>query len=58
MLKNEQNEIKESGKIFALTMVLTKFLLLAIAGSVIWLAQTVLTESIRLQELTRGFILQ
>lgn len=58
MLKNERNEIKESGKIFALTIVLTNFLLLAIAGTLVWIVQMVLTENIRLHELTRGLTLQ
>lgn len=54
MLKNERNEFKESGIMFALTMVLTKFLLAAVTGIVLWLAQMILSENIRLTEITRG----
>ena len=58
MIKNNRDETCETGKMLALTMVLTNFLLLAVAGSVFWLVQEVLTENIRLTEITRGFILQ
>jgi len=55
MLKNNGQEIKESGKMFALTMVLTNFLLLAVTVGIFWLVQTILTENTRLTEITRGF---
>jgi hypothetical protein len=58
MIKNNRDEIKESGKMFALTMVLTNFLLLAVTVGIFWLVQTILTENARLTEITRGFILQ
>jgi hypothetical protein len=58
MLKNNGQENIESGKMLALTMVLTNFLLLLVAGAVFWLVQTVLSENNRLSEVTRGFILQ
>ena len=58
MLKNNEQEIKESGKMLVLTMVLTNFLLLAVAGAVVWFARIVLTENERLNSITRGFILQ
>ena len=49
MLENNRDEIKESGKMFALTMVLTNFLLLAVTIGIFWLVQAILTEN------TRGF---
>ena len=55
MLKNNRNETNESGKMMALALVLTNILLLAVAGGVFWLAQTLLTESRQLHILTRGF---
>ena len=55
MLKNNAQEIKESGKIFALTMVLTNFLLLAVTAGIFWLVQLILNENGRLTEITRGF---
>ena len=55
MLKNKRDEIDESGKMLALTMVLTNLLLLVIAGGVFWLVQLILTENIRLTEITREF---
>jgi hypothetical protein len=58
MLKNNRDEISESGKMLALTMVLTNFLLLAVSGGVFWLVRLVLSENHRLAEITRGFTLQ
>ena len=55
MLKNNRDEIKESGKMFALTMLLTNLLLLLVAGGVFRLVQIILAENIRLTEITRGF---
>lgn len=55
MLKNGRNEQEESGKSFALTIALTKFLLLAIIAGIFWLVQIILTDSVRLTEITRGF---
>ena len=55
MLKNEGCEIKESGIKFALTIVLTKFLLASVVGASFWLVQTILDERIRLPEIARGF---
>jgi hypothetical protein len=55
MLKNNRDEIKESGKMFALTMVLTNFLLLAVTVGIFWLVQAILTENSRLTEIARGF---
>jgi hypothetical protein len=55
MLKNNGQEIKESGKMLALTMVLTNFLLLLVAGGLVWLVQAVLTRNSGLSEITRGF---
>jgi hypothetical protein len=58
MLKNNQIEIKESGKMLALTMALTNFLLLAVVGGISWLVQLIFTENNHLTEIARGFILQ
>jgi hypothetical protein len=55
MLKNNRDEIKESGKMFALTMLLTNLLLLLVAGGVFRLVQIILAENIRLTEIARGF---
>ena len=55
MLKNKRDEIDESGKMLALTMILTNLLLIVIAGGVFWLVQLILTENIRLTEITREF---
>ena len=54
MLKNNGTETNESGKMFALTMVLTNFLLLLVAGGIFRLVQVVLTETNHLGEITRG----
>ena len=58
MLKNNGQETYESGKMMALTLTLTNFLLLAIVGLVFWLAQMILTENSRIDEITRRIILQ
>ena len=55
MLKNNRNEREESGKIFALTIGLTNFLLLMIVGGVFWLVQIILTQHNRLNEITGRF---
>lgn len=55
MLKNKRNETTESGKIMALTLVLTNFLLLAVVAGVFRLAHLILTENHQLHILTRGF---
>ena len=55
MLKNKRNETNESGKMLALTLVLTNFLLLAVVAGVFRLAQIILTENHQLHILTRGF---
>ncbi len=55
MLKNGRNEQEESGKSFVVTIALTNLLLLSIAGGIFWLVQAILTDSIRLTEITRGF---
>ena len=58
MLKNNGREIKESGRMLALTMILTNLLLLAVAGAVVWFVQIVMTGNDRLHPITRGFIIQ
>jgi hypothetical protein len=58
MLKNDGQKIKESGKMMALTLVLTNFLLLAVGGAAFRLGQMILAENNRLDELTRGIILR
>jgi len=55
MLKNNRNEQEESGKSFVVTIALTNFLLLSIVAGIFWLVQIILTDSIRLNEITRGF---
>lgn len=55
MLKNEYCETKESGRMFALTIVLTNLLIAAVVGITFWLGQSILTETIRLNDLARGF---
>ncbi|MBS1794636.1 MAG: hypothetical protein JSS81_12320 [Acidobacteria bacterium] len=55
MLDNNRNETNESGKMLALTLVLTNFLLLAIVGGVFWLVQLLLSQTGQLNFLTRGF---
>ena len=58
MLKNNRNELEESGKMLALTLTLTNVLLLTIGGGIFWLVQIILTDNIRLTEITRGFNFQ
>jgi hypothetical protein len=58
MLKNNEKETKESGKMTALTLALTKFLLLAVIVAAFWLAQMILNENNQLNEITRRIILQ
>jgi len=48
-------EQKESAKMFALTMILTKILLLAVAVAAFWLAQTILVEGNKLNKIAGGF---
>jgi hypothetical protein len=55
MLNNNGQDNQESGKMFALTIVLTNFLILLVAGGLFRLAQVILTENNRLAEITRGF---
>ena len=56
MRKETGEEPRESTKMFALTMILMKFLLLAIAVGVLWLAQMILMpEGSQLNLITRGF---
>jgi len=50
-----KDEIKESGKMLALTIALTNFLLLVVVAGAIWLGQLILAENNRLAELSRGF---
>jgi len=58
MLKNNGKETNESGKMMALTLALTNFLLLAVVVAAFWLVLTVLNENSRLSEITRRIILQ
>ncbi len=55
MLKNKRNETNESGKMMALTLALTNFLLLAVAIGAFRFVHTILNENHQLQILTRGF---
>lgn len=47
-------ERKESAKMFALTMILTKILLLAVVLAAFWLAQTILVEGGKLDKIAGG----
>ena len=58
MLKHNRIEIKESGKMLALTMALTNLLLLAVGGGIFRLVQLVIAGNNHLTEIARGFILQ
>ena len=55
MLNNNGQEPNESGKMMALTLALTNFLLLAVVIGVFWLAQTILSEGNQLNQFARGF---
>lgn len=55
MRKNKGNEIQESGKVFALTMILANTLILSVALSVVWLIQAIISQFNQLNELSRGF---
>lgn len=55
MRKGTGEEPRESTKMFALTMILMKFLLLAIAVGIFWLAQIILMQGSQLNHLTHGF---
>ena len=57
MLENNGQEIKESGKMMAVTMVLTNFLLLVVTGGIFWLVQLIISDNGRLNAITREFIL-
>jgi hypothetical protein len=51
-----ENEIRESGKIFALSMVLMNCLILTAMFSVFWLAQMILSQTNQFNALINGFI--
>ena len=53
MIENNGQETKESGKMLALTIILTKFLLLAVASGAFWLTQMLLNPHNRFIEITR-----
>ncbi|HVE57017.1 MAG TPA: hypothetical protein VNB22_09325 [Pyrinomonadaceae bacterium] len=55
MRKETSEEPRESTKMFALTMLLMKFLLLAIAAGAFWLVQLILRQDSQLNLFTRGF---
>jgi hypothetical protein len=55
MRKETSEEPRESTKMFALTMLLMKFLLLAIAAGAFWLVQLILRQGSQLNLFTRGF---
>jgi len=55
MRKVNEEEPKESTKMFALTMILMKFLLFAIAVVVLWLVQMILKQGIELNLIKGGF---
>jgi len=57
MLENNGQEIKESGKMMAVTMILTNFLLLVVTGGIFWLVQLIISDNGRLTAITREFIL-
>lgn len=50
----ERNELNETGKMLALTLVLTNLLLLLIVGVMFWLVQTVISTQSRLSEIPRS----
>lgn len=55
MRKNTGNEIQESEKVFALTMVLVNTLILSVVLSIVWLVQIIISQFNQLNELSRGF---
>mgnify|MGYP000507025688 CR=1 FL=1 len=48
-------ETNESGKMLALTLALTNFLLLAVVVGVFWLVETIISEGDKLNQLAQGF---
>lgn len=50
-----KQETNESGKMMALTLALTNFLLLAVVIGIFWLAQFIISEGDKLSQLARGF---
>ena len=57
MRKNNENEIGESGKIFAMTLVLMNILIVTIIGGMFWLVQIIIMQINQLNDLTHGFYL-
>ena len=57
MRKNNENEIQESSKIFAMTLVLMNILIVTIIGGMFWLVQIILMKINQLNDLTHGFYL-
>ena len=52
-----EKEIGESGKIFAMTLVLMNILIVTIIGGMFWLVQIIIMQINQLNDLTHGFYL-
>lgn len=50
-----KQETNESGKMLALTLALTNFLLLAVVIGVFWLVQFIISEGNKLNQISQGF---
>ena len=55
MQMNNENNVRESGKIFALTAVLMNILILTIVFGMFWLVQSFISQSNQLNALLQGF---